>query len=346
MEYSTIIIYVLLILLIYTNKQTIYDNYYKFYNQLFPVHRINITENLTLTNNITNTIMNYINNNIYDLVKHHKLQQACIYAIQNEKKFRSVIMLSIFKQLTNSIDVPNYVNNAAMAIEYIYVASLIINDIIDNNAIQTNKNTLYNEYGIAMAQLTALILCFIAYQNINQSLEEISELNNTNKDIVIIINKLIAKNLSNLTIGQYLDIKNLNNINNIQTGASNNIIEFIHKKTSYLFELCFIISWIYANKTLSTENIYSQMRDIKKIAQLFGLIYQISDDFENVELDQIGDKHEIKNYVIHKGYKRSYTDYNDYVKQFMNLANKHNLLSQELSEIINYLNNKTKAYYN
>ena len=56
-----------------------------------------------------------------------------MYSLDSGKKVRPIIVKSVYKKLGNTNDLPHYVMQAAIAIEYIHTASLIIDDIMDDD---------------------------------------------------------------------------------------------------------------------------------------------------------------------------------------------------------------------
>lgn len=355
MSISILIICILILILIYTNISTLHNSFYKVYNSLYPIKNKKIETSLEKVNKMSNEITNYIHLDINTKVQDVLMREIAIYSLNYGKKLRPILIISMFKQITKKDmeNIPDYIINSALAIEYIHSASLIIDDIQDKDDKRRDKNALHIQYGLSKSQLCAILLCALSYQNIFLSLENLFETSpQANKDISIILNKIISDKLKQLTEGQLKDITNDYYVKQKITDNDINIlIDLIHKKTSTLFELCFIIPWIYSNITLTSEEFKKGIDDIKELAKLFGLIYQISDDFEDVEQDcrkmsflNRGENIP-KNYVVFRGKENAYKDYYNYVNEFETKINKVNMYSLELKEIIKYLNEKTNTYY-
>jgi geranylgeranyl pyrophosphate synthase len=104
--------------------------------------------------------------------------------------------------------------------------------------------------------------------------------------------------------------------------------------------------WIYSNYNLNSNDINDGINKMRNIAKQFGLIFQISDDFEDVEQDMKRDgKNSVMNYVINKGYYDAYNDYYDIVKKFNELTENENIRTKEMDQMINYLSKKVDVYY-
>ena len=87
---------------------------------------------------------------------------------------------------------------------------------------------------------------------------------------------------------------------------------------------------------------YQELRDI---AQLFGIIFQISDDFEDQKQDsEKSCKSLVQNYVIVVGKEKAVSDFEILKKSFINKMIKMNLYSDLFSEIIEYLTNRVEKY--
>lgn len=350
---KNIIIILLVLIIIYLNI----DKFHKFYKNIkkeyYTSKQLNIKVDLTSYLKEQAIIQKAINENINDLIKDKKLREILYYVLSDGKKVRPIIFTSIYKNLTKSTTTPNitpnYALKCAMAIEYIHTASLIIDDIMDDDDYRRGKMALHVKYNLSIAQLAAILLFSIGMENIFNGLDELIKIHqDTNKDIPLIIGKLYSGILRELTIGQYYDItalpENSDKIKGIET--------IIHKKTSTLFEFSFIVPYILANHNKSTPEIDEGMKKMSKIARYFGLMFQISDDFEDYLQDSERENNTINeddavpmNYVIHLGYYDAYNEYNKIVSDFNLSASNENVLTKEISEIEGYLTKKVKVYY-
>ena len=136
-------------------------------------------------------------------------------------------------------------------------------------------NVIFCVQALLIPSILILILCL--NNNLSNSLKLLSEeKKNINKDVYKIVYDLLSGYLLNLSVGQFYDIKNSSSIT---------VENLIHKKTSTLFEYCYIMPWIFHNCEKSTEEIIEKINNMKNFSQDFGTIFQIADDFEDEEQD-------------------------------------------------------------
>lgn len=360
MEIKDIIIIILVVIIFLYNWANIRKLYKTIYNKLYPVHQKIIKSDLSLIKKEQDTIQQHIKSNIEENVKDKKLKEILIYALGDGKRVRPIIVLSNYKKLNGLEDIqklPNYIIDVALSIEYIHCASLVLDDIMDDDDERRNKQSVHIKYGLTMAQLSSIMLCAFAMKNLFRSLNELSQVHDDlNKDIYVMLGNLISDLISDLSIGQYMDVTIPSTLidlgdgikNSIKSGSMKTTIEdLIHKKTSTLFEYCFIMPWLYSNYNRSSDKIIEGINKMKIIARQFGLMFQISDDFEDVEQDMKRDgKNSVMNYVINKGYYDAYNDYNKIAKKFNELAKDENINTAEIDQMIKYLSKKVEVYYN
>lgn len=253
------------------------------------------------------------------------------YALDGGKFIRAKLVLTNF---TNQGDISkNCVVKVALAIEYIHAASLVLDDIMDKDTIRRGKESVYKKFGYTSAQLVSFLMVSLAMELIFQSLKELMLLPNVNKDIYCIVGDNLSSLLKNITIGQYMDTKELNNDPNTFADTVGDtvlyhlkkshidVVELIHKKTSVLFEYCFVLPWIYTNYTLSSEDLICGISRYTLRAKIFGLMYQIADDFEDIEQDSARKgKNMVMNYVLNFGHSKAFEDFNLFEKEFSQIG--------------------------
>lgn len=216
--------------------------------------------------------------NIDQLGKKNPLRDACEYALLNGgKRFRPALVFMIAKALGHKIDV----SSVAMGIEFFHTASLIADDLpcMDNDDERRNKPTLHRVYGESIAILSTYALISAGYSCLVKNTQMIQ---NSNHPIASQINSLCVIALENVsyntgifgaTGGQYLDLSPPN-------FSLDLICEVLHKKTVTLFEISFVLGWIFGGGGIQ------QLDLIKKSSRHFGMAFQIADDIGDMTQDQ------------------------------------------------------------
>lgn len=296
-------------------------------------------------------LQNHIQSNIDGHIKDDKLKEILLYSLGSGKRVRPIIVISVYKMLNNTEIVPDYIINVALCIEYFHCASLIIDDIMDGDKTRRGKPAVYMKYGLTMAQMASIMLCSIAMKNLFKSLNQLSESKDCiNKDIYLMVCNLLSEYITELSLGQYTDVvtptslKSLgDNINRIvKSGTGVTVEKLIYQKTTTLFEYCYVMPWLYTNSSKSTKYLEKGTKEMKNIAGLFGLIFQIADDFEDVKQDQQRDG---ENYVLNKGYDLAYKNYKKFVDEYNELTESLNIKTKELEEVISYLSEGVDYHY-
>lgn len=281
----------------------------------------NIIKSKFLFDNDISKIDNILNNNIdYNSIS-SSFNNICKYGLKGGKRVRAIIIYSIYKLKNKSNDIEN-IKDAIIFIEYLHASSLIFDDIMDKDIYRRNNKCLYKKYNISIAQIVALYLLSIGLKHLYMF--NIDYKNNE------IINNIVIKNLDKLCIGQYIDITNDNNYN------INDLIEF---KTCSLFQLSFLLGY------LSDENIKNKIKkenieEILEIGDLFGKMFQISDDFDDYDKDLR--RNPECNYLIIHGKDKSIKDYKDIYNNFINKSIELNIFTPEIDEICKFLAKQIK----
>ncbi len=331
-DYNTVIIGLLIIIIIYQSRKKIRLSYnslisYMNYKNISDSFTLNFGNTLTLekTKIFQSQIDLIIKEHIDLTISYPLLKSMCHYSTCNGKRIRSLIIMIILECFGQKL--PSYGINAILFIEYLHASSLIMDDIMDKDLTRRGQLCLYKKYGYNFSQLTAIQLMSMSLiqvsemmKNINFSMDKLLDKN----QILLFIFDNITQNFHNLCLGQYMDI------NSDQC----DINSLINHKTTTLFEISFVLGWILSGGNLNI------IESIKKLSYHFGLIFQIADDFEDYEKDYMNDSK--KNYLIVNGIDKSYTDFNQQKKKFLQLAEKLNIKRPEISEIVNYLDDKVR----
>lgn len=206
------------------------------------------------------------------------LKQACSYSLlSGGKRVRPLCTLSIASAISPNLDA----FEAALAIEYMHTASLIIDDLpcMDNDDYRRGKLSVHKVFGETTALLASYALMNLSYEKIYRAtfnLENsqiVSPLKAREAGLLALKEASHASGLNGATGGQFLDLFSKNKDLSI-------VKEIFHKKTVALFEASFLFGWLFGGG--SCDFVYH----IKELAGHFGMAFQVADDLE----DQIQDK--------------------------------------------------------
>jgi geranylgeranyl pyrophosphate synthase len=215
-----------------------------------------------------------------------KLSDACTYILKHGKRLRPIILMEIcratMKNLNSIIIDPA---DAALSIEYMHTASLVIDDmpVFDDDSERRGNPSLHVIYNPATAYMTALSLASASYQNIIKQIdwirENCPEFKNIDNVGMIICNE-ISNSMGALgaACGQFMDsslaVKDLTD-----TYGPDAMLKMVQLKTATFFEIAFVSGWAIAGGNLHDIPI------IRKAGTYFGTAYQIADDISDMAQD-------------------------------------------------------------
>jgi geranylgeranyl pyrophosphate synthase len=275
---------------------------------IFIIHyllKINKNSNKELDLN-SDYIDNLIDNDLNEKVKYSEMNEICKYATKGGKHFRSKIIRELSSN-ESSINASSLINNAMLFIEYLHSSSLIIDDIMDKDIERRGKQCVYIKYGSVLAQMASILLLSISMKHLNIIMNSLS-----NEKSCYIYN-LFTDNFYKLALGQYLDISNVKNQEDIDT--------LIQYKTSSLYELSFQLGYLINSDKLNSD----KLNLLKEVGIIYGKIFQLKDDFEDVDKDKIN-KADI-NYILVHGKDKAIKKLNELNLQIKDILNK---ISQSL----------------
>jgi len=205
------------------------------------------------------------------------LRDACEYALKNGgKRIRPIIVYMVGDALRNPIDV----SPAALAIEFFHTASLVADDLpcMDDDDERRFKPSLHKVYGETLALLVSYGLIAAGYACLSENaqlLKKSSALFAKESDsrcVLALENATYNTGLFGATGGQFLDVcpPDL---------TLPTLCEVIRKKTSSLFEISFVLGWLFAGGSLD------KIDAVKKVAAYFGMAFQIADDIADFAQD-------------------------------------------------------------
>jgi geranylgeranyl diphosphate synthase type II len=194
------------------------------------------------------------------------LREACAYALQSGgKRFRPALVYMVADALHSRVDV----TCAALSVEFFHTASLIADDLpcMDNDDFRRGRPTTHKVYGEATALLASLALIALGFEYIAYNAEQ-----RTDVCDLALLQASRLNGVHGLIGGQYLDLfsKEL---------TKTELYEIIKKKTVALFELSFVLGWLFGGGPKE------QLGGVQTAAFHFGAAFQILDDLDDMEKD-------------------------------------------------------------
>lgn len=293
-----------------------------------------------VNSNLDNFLTNKINN--------EKMRDIIDWSLKGGKRLRSMIVIDITNTMNNinNSDIDN--SKASISCEFLHTASLIIDDLpcMDNDNYRRGIKTVHYKYGSDNAYF---ISGFMISQVVKLLKENINDMKKTFKSEYVnkIQEKIINNYITNYNIailGQYVDIyplkkSNEENINFIGQIKEEYLRKIILDKTAPFFEISFMAGYLMSGGDLN------KYQDIIDISQLFGIIFQISDDFEDQEQDMNKScRSLVQNYVIVVGKEKALKDFYQLSDLFIKKMKELKLYSKLFEEIIQYLLNRVEKY--
>lgn len=208
------------------------------------------------------------------------LRDACEYALMNGgKRFRPTLTYMIAEGLNCQIDI----SQAALAIEYLHTASLIADDLpcMDDDAERRGKPTLHKAFDESIALMASYALISAGYGCLAKNAMQLAATPAQHSSRANEICRLSLENVSHntgffgATGGQFLDLYPPNI-------EYHTVLDVICKKTVSLFEISFVLGWLFGGGRLEA------LAQVKKAAYHFGIAFQIADDIDDMEEDEAG----------------------------------------------------------
>jgi geranylgeranyl diphosphate synthase type II len=196
------------------------------------------------------------------------LLEASRYALlSGGKRFRPALVLMVADSLGKGHDA----TAAALAVEYFHTASLIADDLpcMDDDSERRNKPALHKVYGEAVALLVSYGLIAAGYGAIAENSQE-----NSGEVLKLALdNATHNTGFFGATGGQQIDL--------FPPEISYEIlVEVIEKKTISLFELAFVLGWLFGGGKVEDLQI------VKQAAYSLGMAFQVADDIVDYAQDR------------------------------------------------------------
>ena len=206
----------------------------------------------------------YFKKLLFSYLSKNELSKVMLYGTFNGGKRIRPYLISTFSEITN-LPAQNYYQLSA-AVECIHSYSLIHDDLpcMDDDDYRRGKLSVHKKFNEAQAILAGDSLHDIAFEILSDN-----KTSNNAKIRIKLVNLLSsAVGLKGLAGGQFLDL----NFENKKTNKSN-ILKMYNLKNATLFRVCCMAPFIMTNQSTNNTNF------AKNYGEIFGLIFQIIDDY-------------------------------------------------------------------
>ena len=249
----------------------------------------------------------------FETLDNKKIKDIIKYSVKGGKCIRGFIVKHIIEKLGDESNPVQW--EPIVAVELIHAASLIIDDLpcMDNDIIR-NKPSTFVQYGKHEAILFSFYIISESMKLLNIAIHSPQLLNRMISEWCELLGK-------NLVIGQLMDINSdATEFFNIKKKDYND--DIIKYKTCSLFSFTFILGAIFTRKNLD-------LAEFKQIGFHFGMIFQLVDDYKDIEEDK-----KDRNYILQCGHKKSLQKYKNERFHLIQLLEKNDLLTPEFVTII------------
>ncbi len=227
-----------------------------------------------------------------------KLSEACGMALRGGKRLRAIVTLEVARAASaqqagtagrrapaaphvSPIDAME----AALFIEYVHAAALIIDDLpcFDDDSLRRGGPALHVAVGPAVAQLAALALVAAAYQNICRQVDWIrancpEALNADRIGMQICGEASRAMGAMGAAGGQYMDISDEESL--AQEYRDQGVELITYRKTATFFEIACVAGWLAGGGAAGNQE------TMREIGKLVGTAFQIADDIGDMDVDR------------------------------------------------------------
>jgi geranylgeranyl diphosphate synthase, type II len=292
----------------------------------------------------------YITNK-YLPTKNASINEMIKWSLNGGKRLRSMIVLDIFNSLQKSDQIYDFPYELAMANELIHSSCLILDDMpcMDNDNYRRDQQSFHKQYNEANAVIISSYLITDAYRCIENQITYLRSINNndnndnnnnmlSNSDITKIqlhLTSALARNTNEASIGQFMDLFPLKSNTNFNTYTKDQITDIITKKTAPFFEMSFLTTYIYTMRIQKKPVLREKLDKVIELASLFGFLFQVSDDFTDVETDK--QKNNVLNYVILFGRDCALKEFNEKLARFITKMKHMSMYSKLFQELVVYL---------
>jgi len=193
--------------------------------------------------------------NLLSRINNLRLSEKIIYALQTRGKLlRPTLVLLSGQSVGGNREL---LKKLALAIELLHNATLVHDDILDNDHFRRDVPAVYSKWGVRSAILVGDALASLS---LNLSAEYGKE-----------ISKIVSQTCLSLCDGEYMDAAEITN-----EASEQYYLEKIRKKTASLFKAATQCGAIAGGGTAS------EIVSLAKFGENYGIAYQISDDLSDI----------------------------------------------------------------
>ncbi|MBS0615226.1 MAG: polyprenyl synthetase family protein [Verrucomicrobia bacterium] len=261
-----------------------------------------------------------------------KLRDACEYALKSKgKRFRPLIVMLTAEGIGQGYNV----SEAAMAAEFFHTASLIADDLpsMDNEEERRGLPCTHKVYGESIALLSTYALICAAFEKITQNGDTLRASGCASADYATTLAVQHVSHIGGIcggVGGQYLDLFP-------PQLSLDSIKQIIYKKTVTLFEVSFVLGWIFGGGDLTRLDM------IKRVALHFGMAFQIADDIGDLAQDE--KKQKPINFARFVGKERSLFLFEEELRMFQKSLQQLDLLTPSFQKMSDLLNKQVAEKY-
>jgi geranylgeranyl pyrophosphate synthase len=225
--------------------------------------------------------------------KKSKLSDACAHALRGGKRLRPIIIMEVARAATLArreaargtdppVD-PVDPADAALSIEYLHTASLVIDDLpaFDNDDERRGKAAVHVKANPAIAQMAALALVSAAFQDVSRQIDWIRDNCPEFKNVDRIGTRLchdVGQAILGAAGGQLMDSACSPDELFAEHGEGA-VLEMLQLKTATFFEISFLTGWLISGG--SAEGAV----EVQRAGRHFGTAFQIADDIGDMTQD-------------------------------------------------------------
>ena len=208
------------------------------------------------------------------------IRSCCVYALTGGKHMRGKLCELI------AVGGYTYVDELALAIEYLHSASLIVDDLpaFDNDSFRRGRLSTHKAYGESTAQMCATILVANAMKCVCRHVDNLKRNGHIYPIDPDAMGSIILSHLSEAlgtdgaSEGQVMDMLTPEMMD--KQYGSNKLDELLYKKTGAFFKLTVVMGWIGSGKD---EKL---MKYVYMLGTHIGIMFQIADDIGDMESDK------------------------------------------------------------